>query len=125
MSEPVFTLVLNEDGLYINDWPISKPQFDSANYRFISYVIYHAGERLRFADVALAADLPMQSSKRLSHYLNELNFKGRVKDLFFPVSTGGYIMLRNPITAEVLERHFGTGITDRISAEDLLDPDFF
>jgi len=124
-SAPLFTVALNEDGLYVNEWLISKPQFDSPNYRFISYVLYHPNEKLKFADVTTASDLPIQSSKRLSHYLNELGFKGQLKSLFFPVSTGGYVMFRNPLTVEVLERHYGVGVGERITVEDLLNPDFF
>ena len=124
-SAPLFTVALNEDGLFVNEWLISKPQFDSANFRFITFLLFHPNEKLKFADVEVAGDLPVQSSKRLSHYLNELGFRGQLKSLFWPVSHNGFVMLRNPITVEVLERHYGSGVGERITVEDLLNPDFF
>jgi hypothetical protein len=101
-----FYLELTPDGLVIGKYILSRPQFGSPNYNFIKYMLDHSNEMLRFENIVKEANLPKSSTKRLSHYLNELGFKGGLKKLYWPVTNGGIVHLQNPILSNRLGYYF-------------------
>ncbi|HSX29685.1 MAG TPA: hypothetical protein VLE73_03945 [Candidatus Saccharimonadales bacterium] len=103
-TDAVYTLTFNDDGLYLNGRFLRKVQYDSMNYRFLAYMTDHANEVLAYADVVSAAELPARTAKKLPQVLNELGFKSWLRAMFFPITTGGKVMLRNPVTTDALQQ---------------------
>lgn len=120
-AAPSFLLEMTPDGLVIGTHVLARPQFGSANYDFIMYMISHANDILRFDDVIEAAGLPKRGTKRLPHYLNELGFNGALKKLYWPATSGGVVWLSNPITEDRLAHYLPPEKLKNATITNLLD----
>ena len=82
---------LNYSGELVMDsaYILSKPNIDSENECFISYVINRSGKNITKKDIE--NDQNIKITRSFNNILNDLGFKGEIKKLFFPITSAGEV----------------------------------
>lgn len=78
---------------------ISKPDFDSINEQIFTFIYNNDNKKITLEELKKGCKIKI--NKSLHKVLNELGFKGKLKELFFDVSSKG-IIFHNPITEQDL-----------------------
>lgn len=87
----------------VNNILIAKPDFESENERFFTYVFSNPGQALEVKKIE--EHYKTKFNKRVSDILRDLRFNGKLRSVFFPVVTQEKVMFINPITKQYAIQH--------------------
>lgn len=83
----------------LNNIVIAKPDFESENERFFSYVYSNPNKPLTIEEIKeFGFGKDSKLKKRISDIVRDLGFNGNLRKIFFPVVSQDKVMFTNPIT---------------------------
>src|SRR5581483_678401 len=87
----------------LNGLLITKPDFESENHQFFSYIYINPNRRVSRKEIEKSLKIDLKKTN--SDILRDLGFKGTLRQLFFPGATKSKVLFNNPITKEYAIKH--------------------
>lgn len=102
-TEPFAVVTFDPDTREVlcNETKISRPNFGSVNYLFIEYVARNPNTTIDKKTLSKE----VEGYTGPNQILSDLNFKGILRELFFPGASVEGVHFKNPITIEDLKKH--------------------
>lgn len=102
---PVYAVGYSENTreIRLNNILIAKPDFNSENEIFFTFLYKNPNKRFSKEEIEQTQGKDFKFHKRLQQIVNDLGFKGNVRDLFFVGISEKGVMFRNPVTKETLK----------------------
>ena len=86
---------------------MSKTNYESTNEVTFSCIFANPGQDISREDIKKSTDNLGELNKKLTNVISDLNFKGKVRDIFFPRTSKDKVKFINPITVKYLEKRYG------------------
>jgi hypothetical protein len=80
----------------LNSILLAKPDFESENERLFTYVYSKQNEPIKVSDIE--GYYKIKFKKSISDIIRDLGFKGKTRQVFFPVADKNKVMFTNPIS---------------------------
>jgi hypothetical protein len=82
----------------LNNIVIAKPDFESENDRFFNYVYTNPNKPMPIKEIEDFGNDGDKFKKRVTDIVRDLGFKGKLRQIFFPVVSQDKVMFVNPIS---------------------------
>lgn len=99
-NEVLYTIEYKGRKLKLNNIIIANPRFDSENDLFAEYIVANSNKKI--TSVEFEKFINTKQHKKFDQIITDLNFKGKIKKLFFPNISNKAVEFRNPITKKML-----------------------